>query len=140
MYIVKVDFRIAKARRRILLDVGSEEFQFPSRIRCPRGADSQAFNTEQHRTGYLVSYTEPVYPAEARAGGIEGTVVLDVVVDREGAVQFATVREGHPLLAESALEAVRASRYRPTKLNGRLVEVATEVAVKFALPDTVVSF
>jgi protein TonB len=84
-----------------------------------------------------MSYSEPEYPAEARAAGIEGTVVLDFVVDGDGAVQSVSVRSGHPILAESACRAVRGSRYRPTHLNGRRVEVATELEVNFALPDAV---
>jgi outer membrane biosynthesis protein TonB len=77
------------------------------------------------------------YPVEQfRAFWIEGTVVLDAVV---GIVKELSVRTGHPLLAESAAETVRQWRYRPTTVNGRPVEVQTDIEVKFTLPDSVVS-
>ena len=45
------------------------------------------------------------------------------------------VLSGDPLLAESAVEAIRQWRYRPTKLNGRAVEVITLVEVFFTLTE-----
>ena len=86
-----------------------------------------------------MAHDEPAYPDEAKARGIEGTVVLDAIVDRNGVIETLSVRTGHPLLAESALQTVRSWRYRPTKLNGVPVEVATDIEVRFTLPDSVVS-
>ena len=73
------------------------------------------------------------------AKGIEGTVLLDAVIDRDGAITDLSARTGHPWLAESAVEAVRHWRYRPTTVNGTPVEIQTEIEVTFALPDSVVS-
>jgi protein TonB len=82
-------------------------------------------------------HTEPGYPEDATARGIEGKVVLDVHIDSEGEITTLSVRTGHPLLAASVLHAVRTWRYRPTKLNGVPVEVDTEIEVTFTMPDTV---
>src|SRR5262249_30012504 len=70
-----------------------------SRIRCPRSSDPWAFTTEALRSG-LMTHTEPTYPEDARAQGVEGKVVLDARIDRNGAIETLTVRTGHPLLAE----------------------------------------
>ena len=109
-----------------------------SRIRCPR-SDPGGFTVRSHRATHLIAFAEPAYPAAARAHGIEGTVLLDAVIDLEGAIKDLSARTGHPWLAESALETVRRWRYRPTTINGIPVEVQTEIDVTFTLPDSVVS-
>ena len=111
----------------------------PSRIRCLRGSDPRAFTVEAHRSGYLMAHAEPVYPDDARAQAIEGEVVLDARIDRNGVIESLCARSGHPLLAESALQAVRTWNYRPTNLNGVPVEVETDIEVTFTLPNAVVS-
>ena len=94
---------------------------------------------QSHRDSHRIAFSEPAYPAAAQNLGIEGTVLLDAVIGRGGAVMELSARTGHPLLAESALDAVRNWRYRPTTVNGIPVEVQTEVEVTFTLPDSVVS-
>jgi protein TonB len=110
-----------------------------SGIRCPRGSDPRTFTAEAHRSGYLLAHAEPDYPDEAKAQGIEGKVVLDARIDRNGVIEKPSVRTGHPLLAESALQTVRTWRYRPTKLNGVPVQVETDIEVSFTLPNAVAS-
>jgi TonB family protein len=92
---------------------------------------------ETHRASYLMAHTEPRYPAEAAAQGIAGDVVLDAVIGRDGEILKLSAREGHPLLAGAAVAAVSAWKFRPTKINGIPVEVATEVRLTFELPDKV---
>ena len=110
-----------------------------SRIQCPRGSNPLEFTVQAHRASHLIAFAEPEYPATAKTRGIEGTVVLDAIVDRDGTIMEVSVRTGHPLLAESAIETVRLWRYRPTTVNGIPVEVQTDMEVKFTLPDAVVS-
>src|SRR5664279_376122 len=93
-----------------------------SRIRCPR-SDPGGFTIQSHRATHLIAFAEPAYPAAAKTHGIEGTVILDAVIDREGAIKDLSARTSHPWLAESALETVRQCRYRPTTINGIPVEV-----------------
>lgn len=64
---------------------------------------------------------------------IEGTVILDALIDKEGITQRVKVRSGHPTLAESALQCVRHWAYLPVKINGRPVEVETRIEVAFTL-------
>jgi len=110
-----------------------------SRIRCPRGSDPRESTAQAHRAAHLIAFAEPAYPAAAKTHGIEGRVLLDILIDRDGVIQDLTVRTGHPWLAESALQTVRHWRYRPTTVNGIPVEVQTEIEVSYRLPDSVVS-
>jgi protein TonB len=118
---------------------GMEDKHTFSRIRCSRRSTPREFTVQAHRASHLIAFAEPEYPVTAKTRGIEGTVVLDAVIDRDGAITEVSVRTGHPLLAESALETVRHWRYRPTTVNGIPVEVQTDMEVKFTLPDSVVS-
>ena len=81
----------------------------------------------------LVTKVEPVYPALARQARITGTVRLRVIIDPDGHVENVTLMAGHPLLVQSAMEAVKQWVYKPTVLNGQPVKVATMVEVTFAL-------
>lgn len=49
-------------------------------------------------------------------------------------VKKMTTAKGNPILAHSAEKAVAQSQYRPYLLNGKAVEVETEVTVRFRLP------
>jgi TonB family protein len=69
-----------------------------------------------------------VYPASAGQAGIEGDVVLEVEVDRQGAVAIVRTLAGHPLLIPAATEAVRQWRYDPAMLKGEQ-RVATTIRV-----------
>lgn len=75
----------------------------------------------------------PEYPAGAMANGVQGTVVLRVIVNREGAVSHVDMVSGHPLLIPAAIEAVKQWKYKPFLVKRRPVEVETTVEVKFAL-------
>jgi protein TonB len=81
----------------------------------------------------IVNRTAPVYPALARQTRISGTVRLHAIIAKDGTVQQLEVLSGHPLLVQSALDAVRQWRYQPTLLNGEPVEVDTTVDVIFSL-------
>lgn len=77
----------------------------------------------------------PVYPPEAKAKKISGTVVLEIVINTAGNVrEIQLTKSVHELLDEQALRAVRRWRYRPTKLDGKEVEVIMDVDVPFVLP------
>ena len=60
---------------------------------------------------------------------------MEAVISVEGLIQQVKVLSGNPLLAESAVEAVRQWRYQPTKLNGLEVEVITHIEIFFKLTE-----
>lgn len=75
----------------------------------------------------------PVYPALARQAHVQGLVVLDVDVSKEGAVESLRTVSGHPMLIPAAIDAVKQWRYKPYLLNGMPVSVETTVTVSFSL-------
>jgi protein TonB len=81
----------------------------------------------------IITQTRPVYPPLARQARIQGTVVLHAIIDKEGKVAQLEVVSGHPLLVQSAIEAVKQWRYKPTQLNGDPVEVDTTIQVTFTM-------
>jgi protein TonB len=81
----------------------------------------------------LVNKVQPQYPPLARQTRISGTVRLHAIIGKDGSVQSLTLESGHPLLVQSALDAVRQWRYQPTLLNGEAVEVDTTIDVIFSL-------
>jgi protein TonB len=81
----------------------------------------------------VIARPNPVYPPLARQARIQGNVVLHAIIDKDGKVSELQVISGHPLLVQSALEAVKNWRYRPTQLNGDPVEVDTTITVSFVL-------
>ena len=83
--------------------------------------------------GMLLAPIRPVYPAIARTAGIQGTVVVEAVISRAGSIESLRVVSGPLMLQNAALEAIRAAKYRPYKLNGEPVEVQTTITVNFRI-------
>jgi len=81
----------------------------------------------------LIKQTQPVYPMVARTARVEGTVVLEGTVNVEGRVENLQVVSGHPMLVDAARDTVRKWKYRPAKLNGRLIPCPVTVQVRFIL-------
>jgi protein TonB len=81
----------------------------------------------------VIYQPKPVYPPLARQVRVQGTVRLEALINKEGAIQNLTVLGGHPLLIPAAIEAVQRWRYQPTLLSGEPVEVVTTIEVKFSL-------
>jgi TonB family protein len=81
----------------------------------------------------LVSAPKPSYPALASLTRTHGSVVMRALISRDGSVEHVQVIQGHRLLRGAAKSAVRNWRYRPYKMNGVPVDVATTVSVDFNL-------
>jgi len=81
----------------------------------------------------LVHQIKPAYPQLARLARVQGTVRLQAIIARNGAIQNLQLMGGPPLLIAAALDAVRQWTYQPTLLNGEPVEVVTEIDVNFTL-------
>ena len=85
--------------------------------------------------GMLIAPIHPVYPSIARNAHVEGTVVIHAIIARSGDIESATVISGPVLLAQAALDAVRAAQYRPYRLNGDPVEVDTTINIIFHMNE-----
>lgn len=82
----------------------------------------------------LLSEVKPDYSEEARRRGIEGDVVMEIVVRRDGSVGDVRIVQGLGAgLDERAVAAVRRWRFAPGTRQGTPVDVMVEVAVEFKL-------
>jgi protein TonB len=81
----------------------------------------------------LIRQVRPRYPPLARDARIQGTVVLQALIGKDGRIENLHVLSGHPMLTQAAIEAVRQWLYRPYYLNNQAVEVDTEIRVNFTL-------
>ncbi len=82
----------------------------------------------------LVTKIQPHYPVAAKAAGVQGTVELEIKVTKDGIpAELRVVSSPSDDLSESALEAVRQWRYRPTLLNGSPTEIVSTVIVNYTL-------
>jgi TonB family protein len=80
----------------------------------------------------VVSQVDPVYPPMAQDAGVQGSVVMAVIIGKDGSVQSPRVlTTASPLLNQAAIDAVKQWKYRPYLLNGNPVEVDTTVTVTF---------
>jgi protein TonB len=95
----------------------------PMRVRVSRGvADKNKIRD-----------VKPEYPQRARANGIQGNVLLQVVIDTTGKPTNIKVLQGDPILAEAAMDAVRQWRYEPYTIKKKPVEVETTILIQFLL-------
>ena len=87
------------------------------------------------RKAQLVRHVSPIYPPSAQSEGVEGTVLLEAVIDKEGRPSGIKAVNSmvDPRLIEAAMEAVKQWRYNPVLLNGRPVEIVTTISVAFQL-------
>lgn len=99
----------------------------------PAAPAKPTFRTSLMLQGSLIRRVEPVYPPLARSARIQGSVVLEAIISKDGTMQQLQVLSGHPLLAPAAVEAVRQWRYKPYILNGEAIEVETQITVNFIL-------
>ena len=95
----------------------------PQRVRVSSGVSQ----------GLLIKKVTPNYPPLARQARIQGQVVLQAEISKDGTIQNLQLISGHPMLAPAAIEAVKQWRYRPYLLNGEPVAVETQVIVNFSL-------
>jgi periplasmic protein TonB len=95
----------------------------PQRVRVSQGVSS----------GLLIRKVQPNYPPLARQARIQGQVVLQAEISKDGTIQNLQLISGHPMLAPAAIEAVKQWRYKPYLLNGEPVAVETQVVVNFTL-------
>jgi TonB family protein len=82
----------------------------------------------------LVMSRVPVYPEIAKLDRVEGNVVMEAIISRDGMVKHVHIIQGDSRLRNAATEAVFKRRYRPYIRDGQPVEVATTIAVDFRLP------
>ena len=81
--------------------------------------------------GLLVHQVTPRYPPQARQARVQGTVVLQALIGKDGSVRNLHAVSGPALLTQAAVDAVKQWRYKPYYLDGQPVEAETQINVKF---------
>ncbi len=82
----------------------------------------------------LLQKVAPSYPEQALKAGIEGAVILQAWIGKDGSIRDLKLVDGSLLLGRAAVEAVKQWRYKPYLRNGVAVEAQTYVTVNFRLP------
>ena len=82
----------------------------------------------------LIEPVDPVYPDAAKASGQKGSVVLQVLIARDGTVQEAKFLQGSFVFARAAIDAVKQWHFKPYLLNGRPVSVQSSITLNFKPP------
>jgi TonB family protein len=95
----------------------------PQRLRVPQEVSREL----------LIKKVLPVYPPLARQAHVQGTVILNADISKDGAVESLKEVSGHPMLIPAAIDAVKQWRYKPYLLNGKPVAMTTQVVVNFTL-------
>jgi protein TonB len=91
--------------------------------------------TESAARDLLTQPVDPVYPDAAKAAGQRGSVVLQVLIGRDGAVQDAKFLQGSLVFARAAIDAVKQWHFKPYSMNGRAVSAQTVITLKFQPPS-----
>lgn len=86
----------------------------------------------------ILKSKKAAYPLDAERQGIQGEVVLKVLISEDGDVESAEVLSGDPILAKSALDAVKKWKFKPFIRNGKAVKVSTKLPFDFYFKDKVI--
>jgi protein TonB len=80
-----------------------------------------------------VKHVAPVYPPVAQSAGVQGVVILELIIDRGGRVGYSRILSSIPLLDQAAIDAASQWEFTPTLLNGAPVPVIMTATVQFTL-------
>lgn len=81
-----------------------------------------------------VNAPQPQYTEIARKARIQGVVIVQAIIDKEGNVQNVKVLKGLPMgLDQAAVEAIKSWKFKPATLNGKPVTVYYNLTVNFTL-------
>jgi len=75
----------------------------------------------------------PQYPPDAKKAHIQGTVILEAIIGKDGHIEHLSVLSGSAALQQSSLDAVRQWTYKPFLVNGQPTEVETTIHVIYSL-------
>jgi len=134
------------------LTATASQFQIPESLRTPLPEPTEFQPVSLRRSPSLLSQVEPVslpedlsqalllqkvtpsYPEQALKAGLQGAVVLQAWIGKDGSIRDLKLLDGSLLLGQAAVKAVKQWRYKPYLRNGVAVEAQTYVTVNFRLP------
>jgi TonB family protein len=133
----------ASAKMDLHLSIGEVEETLFVTSKRPEGAQASSAPSRPIKVGgavqqlRLLKKVTPMYPPDAKAEGVEGTILLRAIVSKAGSLlSIVPASSGaDPRLVNAAKDAVSQWLYEPTHLNGEPVEVITTITVSFRLND-----
>jgi TonB family protein len=90
---------------------------------------------EETSLGLLIHRVDPEYPQQALAQHLEGPVVLQAWVARDGTVRDVKLVKGYFVLARAAFDAVKQWRFKPYSPNGKAIDFQTVLTLNFKSPN-----
>jgi len=104
-----------------------------------RQPDIQSFSepvalSEQAARARLIHAVDPVYPQEGMGQKLQGAVVLQALIARDGSVEDLKIVRGYFVLGRAAIAAVKQWRFQPYTLNGRAASTQTVITINFSFP------
>jgi protein TonB len=101
------------------------------------GMDESSANTGDYeaieQSPLLIHLPRPDYPPIARVAGVEGIVLLHLLIDEDGQVKDVRVLDGPEMLREAAVAAARQGRFKPAQNQNRPVPAWVQVPMRFSL-------
>ena len=79
----------------------------------------------------LLQKVQPSYPEQALRAGLQGPVVLQAWIGRDGRIRDLKLVRGYLVLGRAAFDAVKQWRYQPYYRNGQAMETQTYITVNF---------
>lgn len=110
--------------------------KLPAGTPCVRVCNkTDAADAECVMPPHVIEARDPEYSEDARRAGVNGTVVLSIVVGTDGGVQYNVALQSSPGygLEEEAIRAVRKWKFKPATMRGNPVSFRTQVEVNFRM-------
>jgi protein TonB len=127
---VHVDLERAPSRQD-LASVTSDVNQTASRVTTPAAARTSL--TADTASNMVIRSVQPEYPMLARQMRVQGSVILQALIGRDGMIQDLRVLSGPPILASAAQEAVRQWHFKPHYVGAQPVETRASITVNFMI-------
>ena len=86
---------------------------------------------EETALGWVIHRVEPEYPAQALQQRIDGPVVLQAWIAKDGSVRDLKMVKGYFVLGRAAIDAVKQWRFKPYTQNGKTMEFQTTITINF---------
>ena len=117
-----------------LPEVDTEFLAIPDAPPAPDPPAGPIIITDEVRKPTKIHAPQPRYTEVARRARIQGRVIMEAIIDREGNVANVKILKGLPMgLSEESIKAVKQWKFKPATLHGKPVDVYFTLTVTFQL-------
>lgn len=99
----------------------------------PTNAAERSSISDNAAAAVITRSVQPEYPMLARQMKVQGSVILQALIGRDGLIQDLRVLSGPPILATAAREAVKQWHFKPHYVGAQAVETRTNITVNFTI-------